>query len=177
MQVFKALSLAMLVVADESTTGVDDDSTDDGIYRAGGPTNANSTVQPLYKSTVEGVDEGDGVTVEDMDFDDLQRLVVGGWLLVKEGAALLSKLVQILPIPVEVDAQDALADDGAYDLSSSTELEVLSEQTREAIGGFVQMAKQWNDTSNTAQALLSSSQVRAVQIHAVRSTYIALDRL
>jgi hypothetical protein len=156
-QVLEALRLSMQVVADDSATTTENaGQVDDEIYRTGGPTNPNSAVG----SVKQGVDCRGHMYTDDSEVvvqDNVQRAVVGCWLLVKEGSACMAKLIQLLPAPT-MDRNNSGKKKDAQK-TEAADLELWPELAA-AIQPYLDMAAAWNDSSDSAASVLSSKTVR-----------------
>lgn len=149
----EALRLSMQVVADDSSTTTENSGqVDDEIYRTGGPTNPNSSIG----SVKHGVDCRGHLYTDDQEAavqDSIQRAVVGCWLLVKEGAACMAKLIQLLPPPT----MDRRSGNNTVK-ATRPELELWPELAT-AIQPHLDIVASWDDSSSSATSILSSTTV------------------
>ena len=159
----EALRLSMFVVADDSATNETSTQVDDEIYRTSGPKNPNSTVG----SVKQGVDCRGHLYTDDQEvvaLESVQRAVVGSWLLVKEGAACLAKLVQLLPAPTVAGS--------VVRCSTTSEIEIDNwQELSQAIHPYIQLVGDWEDTSGSPDSILSSTAVCSPSASSLAAIY------
>jgi len=131
----KSLHTAMIVIAEASTDipfapvlSVDSNAgaTSSSVMSARGPVNTTTCLSASYVNANSniGISDGENSKVQDVN---IQRSVVGAWLLVREATAMLAKLVSISPPP---SSSEVMFDES----HPRSPCQVLSSETISSIG-------------------------------------------